>query len=63
MDIGLKTHNSMSSHLNFVRVECFISTLFINNNFILLKTISQPKHPWCKKVVAKNLKKAMLKKM
>ena len=23
--------------------------------------ISQPKHPWCKKVVAKNLKKAMLK--
>ena len=24
---------------------------------------SQPKHPCCKKVVAKNLKKAMLKKM
>ena len=24
---------------------------------------SQPKHPWCKKVAAKNLKKAMLKKM
>ena len=24
---------------------------------------SQPKHPWCKKVATKNLKKAMLKKM
>ena len=29
----------------------------------LMKVISQPKHPWCKKVVANNLKKAMLKKM
>ena len=24
---------------------------------------SQPKYPWCKKVAAKNLKEAMLKKM
>ena len=24
---------------------------------------SQPKHPWCKKVAAKNLKKAVLKNM
>ena len=24
---------------------------------------SQQKHPWCKKIAAKNLKKAMLKKM
>ena len=29
---------------------------------MLVGKVSQPKHPWCKKVVAKN-KKAMLKKM
>ena len=29
----------------------------------VLQILSQPKHPWCKKVVAKNLKKAGMKKM
>ena len=51
--------------LCYIRVFCVNCTLthvevyvYHRDDFALfLKLISQPKHPWCKKVAAKNLKK------
>ena len=54
-------HTDLTHHITLLQSKILLRKLKRGRSKKEMK--SQPKHPWCKKVAAKNLKKAMLKKM